>query len=222
MENVIFGPKLKLPSIEGVKSGCENELYLLMKEVDFAFERKHGALNALCQSKQEEIENLKSILESRAQSNKKNLEEHTKYLINEIAKLKEENAHLRKENSKLQKKIQQRRESENQFESLKKSLNVQQEENIMLKDRFTKLSKQHSILQENYQKLLNVMTPKQNVGSSTDKRTLEESSLNFIDALIAEETEKFIKEESGHCELLQSKINQEIEELKRSVRDEIN
>ncbi|GFY41838.1 uncharacterized protein TNIN_210671 [Trichonephila inaurata madagascariensis] len=228
MDSVLFGPNLKLPSIDGVKSGCEEELYLLMKEVDYAFERKQhdlvkevSDLKSLCQSKQDEIEKLKSTLASRTRSSKKNLEEHTKYLINEVAKLKEENAHLKKENSSFHKKVHQRKESENQLESLKRSLNIQQEENILLKDRLTKLSKQHGILQENYQKLLNVMTAEQNIGSSGNKITMEGSSSNFIEALIAEETEKYMKEESEHCELLESKINQEIEELRRTLKDEL-
>ncbi|GFY34270.1 uncharacterized protein TNCV_2505731 [Trichonephila clavipes] len=137
MDSVLFGPNLKLPSIEGVKSGCEEELYLLMKEVDFAFERKQhdllkevSDLKSLCQSKQDEIEKLKSTLASRTRSSKKNLEEHTKYLINEVAKLKEENAHLKKENSSFHKKVHQRKESESQLESLKRSLNIQQVSNL--------------------------------------------------------------------------------------------
>ncbi|GFY34268.1 uncharacterized protein TNCV_2505711 [Trichonephila clavipes] len=98
---------------------------------------------------------------------------------------------------------------------------LKMEENILLKDRLTKLSKQHGILQENYQKLLNVMTAEQNIGSSGNKITMEGSSSNFIEALIAEETEKYMKEESEHCELLESKINQEIEELRRTLKDEL-
>ncbi|CAL1297805.1 unnamed protein product [Larinioides sclopetarius] len=101
-----------------------------------------------------------------------------------------------------------------------RSLNIQQEENLTLKDRLTKLSKQHGMLQENYQKLLNVMTFEQKIGSSEQRINIEENAANFVETLIAEETEKYFIEESKHCEELQSKIQDEIEALKRTLQNE--
>ncbi|XP_055939718.1 calcium-binding and coiled-coil domain-containing protein 2-like isoform X1 [Argiope bruennichi] len=226
-KSIIFGPDLKLPSIDGVKSGCENELYLLMKEIDLAFERKHkdilneaSELKLLCQAKNDEIENLKSVVSFRSQNSRKNVEDHTKYLITELAKLKEENARLMKENTDLQNKVQKGQETENRLQSIMKSLKIQQEENVMLKDRLTKLSKQHDALQGNYQQLLNVMTLEQKIGSSEQRMNMNVNTADFVDALISEETEKYLNEESKHCEVLQSKINEEIEALKRTLRDE--
>ncbi|GBL96491.1 hypothetical protein AVEN_43241-1, partial [Araneus ventricosus] len=48
----------------------------------------------------------------------------------------------------------------------------------------------------------------------------EGNAADFVEALIAEETEKYLKEESKHCEELQSKIQDEIEALKRTLKDE--
>ncbi|GBM06977.1 hypothetical protein AVEN_239677-1 [Araneus ventricosus] len=225
-KSIIFGPDLKLPSIDGVKSGCENELYLLMKEIDLAFERKHkdllkeaSELKILCEAKNDEIENLK-VVAHRSQSSRASLDDHTKYLVDELARLKEENARLKKEKSDFQNKVQQGEEIENELQSIKRSLNIQQEENLMLKDRLTKLSKQHGVLQEKYQKLLNVMTFDRKIGSSEQRMNIEGNAADFVEALIAEETEKYLKEESKHCEELQSKIQDEIEALKRILKDE--
>ncbi|GIY16732.1 uncharacterized protein CDAR_426991 [Caerostris darwini] len=222
----LFGPNLKLPSIGDMKSGYEKELNLLKNEIDAAFERKHkdlikelSELRILRQAKKDEIENLKSVLATRAQNNKRSLDEHTKYLVNELAKLKEENAYLKKENNDLQKKLQDSKETDNQLESLKRNLGIQQEENSMLKDRLADVTRQHSILQENYQKLLNVMTSEKKTDSNENKTNVEGNTSNFLNVLIAEETEKYIREESEHCEILQSKINREIQELKRTLQD---
>ncbi|GIY58222.1 uncharacterized protein CEXT_781601 [Caerostris extrusa] len=208
MENSgLFGPNLKLPSIGDMKSGYEKELNLLKNEIDAAFERKHkdlikevSELRIICQAKKDEIENLKSVLATRAQNNKRKC-------------LSE------KENNDLQKKLQDRKETDNQSESLKRNLGIQQEENSMLKDRLADVSRQHSILQENYQKLLNVMTSEKRTDSNENKTNVEGNTSNFLNVLIAEETEKYIREESEHCEILQSKINREIQELKRTLQD---
>ncbi|XP_035210710.1 centrosomal protein of 63 kDa-like isoform X1 [Stegodyphus dumicola] len=174
-ENMIFGSDVKLPSLPGLQSDCEEELRMLMKEVDLEFERKHHEilqelyrLRELCRAQRDEIENLKSALLSNEQDGKhKHTEQHKNFCMEEIKKLRDEIFHLKNENTVLKRKARLLDENELIMNSMKRSLNIQQEENNLVQGRLSKLIDEHKTLQDQYERLTSIFEQKE-IGRNED------------------------------------------------------
>lgn len=229
MENKsIFGSEIELPTLPGLKSDCEKELTLLMKEIDLEFENRHkdlrtelSKLRSLCQAQQNELENAKSILLSHQQDSYHGVIANEKILKEDIEELKKENSALKRENEILRRKSENALKNEMELENLKINFRKKEEDNSVLKIRLNKLDEKHKALQSNYQKLVDVISSQQGHKAEENSKGKTPSSLGSIDTLIASETEKYQKEEAQLRDRLHSKINQRIEDLERRLNEEI-
>lgn len=159
-ENLIFGSDIDLPTLPGLKSNCENELKLLMKEIDVAFQTKTEdlrnelkAVRILCRSQRDEIENLMKALDS-VNSNtevKPVLEERIEHAEELNARLIEENVLLKRENNDLKKKVDYLVRNETRIEPFKSTYIDLQEENKILKEQLSVLTHKLSLLEGKFQ-----------------------------------------------------------------------
>ncbi|KAG8189730.1 hypothetical protein JTE90_019678 [Oedothorax gibbosus] len=219
-KNVPFGPNVSLPTIEGMASTCEAELYTLMREIDLAFERNHKDLISEVErlkvserAQQREMEGLKTLLKATKQPSKV-ADERIKQLLQETETLKNENNSLK---NSVQNNSRILVERDNQIENLKSNLEIQKEENGFLKEKLTNLNQEHSNLKDTYQSLLHLVS-----GENTANRQQNEKRMqsDIVAAFISQEKEKYLEEENEHCNELLSKISSEIEQFRVAIGKE--
>lgn len=224
MDGQIFGSDITLPSLPDLQSGCEEEINLLMKEVDLAFERKHHTLlseliyvRTLCRSQRDQIEKLHQYSND---GQIENLKDKITQYSNEIEKLRKENDDLKSENSTLQHRIKKMPDGL-QLESLKRSLSIQQEENKNLRERLIKSNDQYESLQNSYKKAVSALFSYQSDGNHGRNQVNGASTPSLKEAEIAQTTERFLSEEKHFCNDFLSSINKEIDNLEEKLKKEV-